>query len=245
MSRQRGEEESIVGLAKRWLKLQFRFHGDPHRAVGERREAERIENRLEHKVKEDIGTAVVSALMPPSWKRKLGELEHASEERRAEADRRRRAEHEARPRAAVRLAFGGDVVGPLEAEIPIAVGWPDEAGDTLTVELEPLEPIAVGGRAFRGLTFAVPGYRGPGRYDLSTLAAADFDNWDPFWFQLWLESEDEALFWSPDYGQAAIEVDADEQALRLTMPMEDAGGTRVELDASVALPVSQERPQRR
>ena len=238
MSRQRGGEESLVDLAKRWLMLQFRFHGDPHRAVGERRESERIENQMEDKVRDDLSAAVVSTLIPPSWKRKIGELEHASEQRRVEEDRRRHAGHETRPRAAVRLAFTGDVVGSVDAEIPIEVGWPDEEGEALAVQLEPLEPIGVGGRAFRAYSFAVPGYRGPGRYDLSTLAGANDDGWDPFSFQLLLDSEDESLYWSPEYGPAAIEVGTDERALRVIMPMEDAGGSRVEVDGSIVLPVA-------
>jgi hypothetical protein len=231
-----GQGESLTGLAKRWLKTQFRFHGDPIKSRRDRQEANELETRMHDKVQEDVGRAVFDAVMPESWKQKISDLERHAEERKAEEARRRRAEHEARPRAESRLSFSGDLTGQIETALPTVVTRPETADEALTVELSPLDPIPAGTRSFRGVQFAIPGYSGPGTYDLSALYARNGDDWDPFWFQLWLESDDEPFYWVPDYGPASIVVDTDGRTLRLRMPMQDAGGTHLDVEGVVVLP---------
>ncbi|MEA2524722.1 MAG: hypothetical protein QOF73_1949, partial [Thermomicrobiales bacterium] len=69
-----GQGESLTGLAKRWLKAQFRFHGDPIKSRRDRQEANELETRMHDKVQEDVGRAVFDAVMPESWKQKISDL---------------------------------------------------------------------------------------------------------------------------------------------------------------------------
>lgn len=228
---------SMVGLAKRWLRTQLRFHGDPHRAARDRREAGAIEAELEDRAREEAGRAVVGALMPEGWKRKLSDWERQAEAGRAAEAQRRRREHEARPRAVVSLSLSGDVAGAIDEELPVRADRPSEAAGALTVELEPLDPLPVGDRVFRGFQFAVPHYHGPGPYNLSAMARGNgSDDWDPLWFQLWMESDEEPFYWTSDNGAAAVEVGGDERSLRVRFPMEDAGGARLVIEGTIRLP---------
>jgi hypothetical protein len=231
-SQKQGYKDLIVG----WLKTRLRFHGDPIKARRDRQEADDIEATLHENARDDIGRSAFETVMPESWKRKIGDLERHAEEQRAESARRQRAEHEARPRADVVLTFAGDVVGQIQTPLPALVTRPESAGEALTVELSPLEPIAAGGRSFRGIQFAIPAYAGPGAYDLATHYESTGGDWDPFWFQLGLESDEEPFYWVPDYGPASAVVELDEQTIRLRLPMQDAGSTRIDVDATVVLP---------
>ena len=159
--RERGDE-TLSGLAKRWLKTQLRFHGDPHKAVGDRREAEALECRIEDKARDDLGSAVVGALMPESWKRKLEGINQLQAEERVASERRRRERHAALPRATVDLAISGDVQGEYSGALPAEIQEPIEPGDALTVVLEPLDELIIGTQSFNGFQFAVPGYTGDG-----------------------------------------------------------------------------------
>lgn len=229
------QEESIGGLARRWLKTQLRFHGDPIKSRRDQEEADAIEQRMHEKAHEDASSAVVNALMPDSWKRKIESLERANEEGRIAREQQRRAEHEARARVPVSLTLTGNVVGTLNAEVPIRVDLPHEPGDPLTIDLEPLAPLPVGGHTFLGLLFAVPEYFGPGTYDLVTIEdRLRLETWDPLWFQLTLDTTDDGLYWSPDYGPGTIVVTGSEIELRLSMS--NGNGTSVGVDARIQLP---------
>jgi hypothetical protein len=229
-------EQSLTGLAKRWLKLQFQFHGDPHRGVRDRREAEAIESELEDRVKEDVGRAAVMAAMPRSWREKLESFQEQATERQAAAEQERRARHAARPRARLRLSLTGAISGSLEVEVPADVIRPGEAGDPLLVVLESLEPEPLGGHTFLGVQFAVPSFTGPGRYDLAAMGQEEPAlDWDPLWFQLWIDQTDEPFFWSPGVGPGTIDVAADGRTLRARFKMQGAAGD-VELDAGLILP---------
>jgi hypothetical protein len=232
----RDQRETLAGLAKRWLKTQLRFHGDPIKGRHDRDEAEAIETEMRDRVGEDVGNAVFNTVLPEGWKRKLGDLERYAEDQRLEAARRERAEHEARPRADVDLTFSGDLTGRVRASLPALVSHPESDGEPLTVDLSLLEPIPVGARSFRGLQFAIPAYAGPGSYDLTALYRRLDADWDPFWFQLWLESDDEPFYWIPDYGPASVALDSDARTVRLRIPWQDAGSTRLVSDATIILP---------
>jgi hypothetical protein len=233
----RNDGPSITGLAKRWLKLQFQVRGDPHKGVRDRREAEAIEAELEDRVKEDVGRAAVMAVMPRSWREKLDSLQTHSTQQQAARDERRRTEHAARPRAALRLTLAGAVSGTMAAEVPAEIDRPSEAGEPLVVVLEPLEAEPIGGRAFLGFQFAVPAYAGPGRYDLAATGAGDaWLDWDPLWFQLWIDQTDEGYFWSPEVGPGSVEIAGDGRTVRTRFRMEGASGGAIDLDAEVVLP---------
>jgi hypothetical protein len=233
------QEESIGGLAKRWLKTQLRFHGDPIKSHRDREEAEAIEQRIEEKAHNDAANAVVTALMPASWKRKLEGLERANEEGRVAREQQRRAEHESRPRVPLTLSLTGDLCGSLSTNIPARFEMPVEPGAALTIDLEPLEPIEFNGHQSLGLLLAVPNYSGPGTYDLTEIEARlRDDTWDPLWFQLSIDTTDEGFFWSPDYGRATITVT--DASVHLKMPMSNANGIDVIVDALVQFAVAQQ-----
>lgn len=231
------DKESFGGLAKRWLKNQLAVHGDPRRSYRERQESDAIEGRAKEKAQEDLGRALFDTLAPAGLKEKIAGLERMKQEEAQRRDERRRAEHEARPRADVQLSLTGHVSGQLTEAMPVVLNHPQEAGEALALELSPLDTASIGGRPFQAFSFAIPGYAGAGQYDLSAIAHAnDMADWDPFWFQLVLDSGDETFYWVPDYGRAVITVEPDERTIRIRMPMENAGSERVEIDATVVLP---------
>jgi hypothetical protein len=231
------EKETFGGLAKRWLKNQLQVHGDPRRAYRERQESDAIEERMKEKAQEDIGRAMFNTFAPAGLKEKIAGMERAKQEEEQRRDERRRAEHEARPRADVQLSVSGHVDGQLNQAMPLVLNHPETAGDALALELSPLDTAAIGGRPFEAITFAIPGYAGAGQYDLSAIAHANgMDDWDPFWFQLVLDSSDEPFYWVPDYGRAVITVEPGERTIRVRMPMENAGSERVDVTATVTLP---------
>ena len=235
MTRQKQQEESIGGMAKRWLKTQLRFHDDPIKARRDQQEADAIEQRMHDKVRADATNAVVTALMPDTWKRTIASVERAIEEGRVASEQQRRAEHEARPRVPSTLSVSGAVSGTIETDIPLLVHPPSQPGDALTINLEPLEPIKIGGHEFLGLLFAVPEFAGPGTYDLNTIEERlRLDSWDPLWFQLTIDTTDDGLYWSPDYGPGTITVT--DTSIQLQMPMSNGNGIDVHLDALIRLP---------
>lgn len=235
MTRQKHQEESIGGMAERWLKTQLRFHGDPIKARRDQQEADAIEQRMHDKVCGDATNAVVTALMPDTWKRTIASVELANEEGRVAREQQRRAEHEARPRVPTTLSLSGAVSGTVETDIPLLVHRPSQPGDALTINLEPLEPIQIGGHEFFGILLAVPEFAGPGTYDLNAIEERlRLDSWDPLWFQLTIDTTDDGLYWSPDYGPGTITVT--DTSIQLQMPMSNGNGIDVQLDALIRLP---------
>lgn len=236
-----GGQETFGGLAKRWLKAQLSINGDPIKSNRANQESREIEYRTQEKAREEATAAAVGALIPPSWKRKMSEWEAQAEERKVQQAEQRRAEHEAMPRAMTSLTFTGDISGSFQQPIPTRVQVPEGDDTAMVVELMPLEPIQVGGGTFIGLQFAVPDYRGAGDYDLVALSAGDrwIEEWDPLWFQMWVDSDDESFFWSPDYGPATISISGDQQTIHLQMPMQDASSRAVVVDVRIDLPLVQ------
>lgn len=236
VSQQEQPEESLGGLAKRWLKTQLRFHGDPIKSRRDQQEADAIEQRMHDKAHDDATNAVVTALMPDSWKRKIADLERANEEGRNLREQQRRAEHEAREKVPFLLTLSGDVSGSIETEIPMLVHPPAEPGDALTIDLEPLEPLQIGGHTFLGLLLAVPEYAGPGSYDLTAIEERlRLESWDPLWFQLTIDTTDDGLYWSPDYGPGTVIVT--DTFIHLQLPMSNGNGIDVTVDVRIHAPL--------
>ncbi len=226
-------EEGLGGLAKRWLKTQVNLSLDPHQARRDADEARRIENQMERRVEEQRDRAIADAFLPQGWK--TADLERRTREREAAAEQRRREQHAARPRADVQATFTGSVTGSFRGGVPIDVGWPGEPGEALTVNLEPLEPVDLGGgHSFEALQFAVPGFAGAGTYDLSAYESRD--DWDGTWFGLMLDGSEEGYYWTAEYGPGVITVEPDGRTLRVRLAMEDSGSSHVDVDALVVLP---------
>ena len=227
-------EEGLGGLARRWLKTQINVSLDPLQGRRNEQEARRIENEVEQRAEKARDRAIFEAVVPQGLKDMIAETERNREAQKLESERRRRAEHEARPRADVYARFSGAVTGELRQPLPVTVNRPEEPGEALTVELDPLEPIPVAGHAFLGLWFAVPKYAGQGSYDLQYYEPRD--DWDAALFQLMFDSTDEPLYWTSDYGPGVVTVEPDERTFTLRLAMEDAGSRHVDVQAVVVLP---------
>ena len=198
-------------------------------------EARRIEREVRDRAEEARNRAIFEAVVPQGLKDTIARMEQNKETARLESERGQRAEHEARPRAEVFARFSGAVVGELRQPIPVTVGRPDEPGGALIVTLDPLGPIPVApGHVFLGLWFAVPRYAGQGSYDLRFYEPRD--DWDGTWFQMMIDTLDEPLYWTTDYGPGVVTVEADERTIGVRLAMEDSGSRHVDVDALVTLP---------
>ena len=62
------------------------------------------------------------------------------------------------------------------------------------------------------------------------------DDWDPFWFQLLLDSTDDPFYWSSDYGPGTVTVSDGERKLEIRMSMQNAASMSIFVDARVVLP---------
>lgn len=241
MGRQDDGSTGISGLAKRWLKNQLSFHGDPRRAHREREESEAIEqeihDRVEQQAQATVARGMFNAFAPAGLKKTVADMQRMSAEQKANETARKQAEHEAKPRASTQLRVSGALSGVLAAELPATIYRPDEPGGALTVELVPLVVESIAGRNFQALLFAIPGYHGPGSYDLEQMARGGAgDDWDPLWFQFVLDDEGEPFYWTPEGGRARIAVAEDEKQLSLTMQMSNASSEDITLEARIALP---------
>jgi hypothetical protein len=86
----------------------------------------------------------------------------------------------------------------------------------------------------------VPGYTGPGRYDLAESgmrrreadAEPEYIDWG-----LYLGEDDEGFFFQPDIGPSAVVVGPDLSRLDITMAMTGSSG-QVTVTAALALPAA-------
>jgi hypothetical protein len=177
-------------------------------------------------------------LAPTGLKQKVAQFQQMAAEQQANETARRQAEHEAKPRAAVQLTISGDLAGALIADLPTTIDRPADAGEPYLLELIPLVTESIAGRPFQSLTFAIPGYQGAGEYDLERMGrGSGADNWDPLWFFLVLDSEDEPFYWSPNNDMAAtVIVEPGEQIFHLRMAMTNAGSEQIVISGSIELP---------
>jgi hypothetical protein len=229
---------SLSGLAKRWLKTQLKFHGDPIKAAQDRREAEAIEYEARERAEYEAGRTLVNALMPSSWREKLQSLERQNElgrQQRAEQDR---ASILARPHARVDLRFSGDVSGNLTAEIPVEVSWPDDDGSWVRIVLETVEPVAFGAHLFRGMQLAIPvaDARTGTPVHLGVAAERYVADWDPLDAQIWLDSDASSFYWSSDAASPQFWPRAGLSSFDLIFPARDEMGQNVRVEGSISLP---------
>jgi hypothetical protein len=227
------QPETFSGLAKRWLKANLRFHGDPQQARRDRQESEEAEMRMRQKATDDAVNSVANVVLPESWKRKLENVERGRYQRQLDNQERYRAEQEALPHVALCLSVTGDLQASVDGIFPSVVRFPDSPGDALTVEVVPLDPVAMGDTWFQHLSFAIPSYRGPDSYDIAAMARRDGDDWDPLWFMLALDSADEPFYWVADYGPASAHVSDDQRTIQVKMTMQDAGSRTAQVEATV------------
>lgn len=242
--------EGLGGIARRWVKKSLEELTTTDNRARERAGAEQEAAEREFR-DEAAGEALLTAI--PGL-RDLRDRQEASErEREARREADRDAEIAARPLAGVGFQVSGAVDGTWSGQLPakverIAASTPDPeelewnrwAGEaSLRVDLTPpdhSQPV-IGGQPLGTWTFVIPGYTGPGTYDLQTIAreregaGAELD---PFDHCLALGHEDEPYYWYSEV-PGTIEVGADERALVVRLTMASASG-EVAVVASINLP---------
>lgn len=243
-------DEGLGGLAKRWLRSQAKelMARDRH----ERADAQVEENRTEHAIREKLGEEAVYAAVPGlrDWKERQEAARTAEE---AEQERRHQEELASRPLAGFGIALTGDLEGSGSGQLPARVErvpdarWDPETdeevvtGESLVVDLEPLDgavPV-VAGLALVAWRFAVPGYTGPGTYDLAEILPRREDEGYPVdhdGYCLALGGWDDPLYVDYWSAPATIEVGPDERSVVLRFTGQGAGIGPVQVVAQVNLP---------
>lgn len=169
----------------------------------------------------DLGNRVVAqatyAAIPSLGRWKAGQ--DAAAARRAAAER---DEILALPTANVALDVSGARHGTWTGELPVR--WDVDPDDGLSVELVVLDDAApfLGAEAFLGLHVRVPGYSGPGHYDLAALARDCADELDATDWSACLGNRDEPYYWVP--GACAGTVDVAPGSLTAWLEMQGAAG---------------------
>jgi hypothetical protein len=231
------ENSSLTGLARRWLKTQLQFHGNPQRAHRDRQEADALQFEMRERVHDEVGRALFNTVVPAEWKRKLNGLEEQRIEQGRLRAERRRAEHLALPRADVTLVLRGALRGTISGEIPARFEWPDDGGAFVTLELEPAMSMDVDGRPFGGIRMALPvrEARSGAPINLTRAAEQFASDWDPLDTHLWFADSEDAFYWSEEYGSAHFWPAPGLETLQFLMPVQNAAGERVSIEGSVTL----------
>ena len=246
------DDKSLGGMAKKWLRAQSKelLAKDRHERESASVEGNRAEHDLREKATEEAFLTAIPGLRDLKDKAEAHEAASA-----AEREQRRLDEMAARPLAGVGIGLtdaSGGARGSWAGQLPAKVRlepehtWDDEGnetqtGESLVVELDAHEhdvPL-VGGTPLYGWRFLIPGYTGPGTYDLSAICRAREDagnGYDYTEFCVGLGGWDEPLYWTPDTGQGTVEVGPDGKALVVRMRVEGAGDGPFDLVASVNLP---------
>lgn len=229
------DDNSIGGLAKRWLKSKVTelTSGDRHTVS----DARITQNRAEHQLKETVTGEALKTAFPA-----LRRMEEQRDAAKAEREQRYRDEVRAKPKAGVEISVTGDVTGSWSGELPVDVERVprdryDAEGeslpsisDDLVVEIVILDEDAptVGGVPLLGWRLVVPDYRGSGVYDYAAIVRereAAGDELDYGDLHLMLGTTDEPYYWTPDYGPGTVTVDADSGTLDVRMAMQSASST--------------------
>jgi len=236
MSVQIQRNDSLTGLARRWLRTQLQVHGNPQRAYRDRQEAEALEQGMRERASDQIGRAIFNSVLPGDWTRKIDELEAQRAAQDARRSRQRRSEQLSLPLATVTLTFRGAIRGIVAAKIPARVEWPGDEAVFTTIELEPLEPIAVEGRQFLGLRLALPARdaRAGNPVNLSRVTRQNARHWDPLDAQVCFDQSDEPFFWCDEYGAGHFWPAPGLDMVQFLLPVQNASGERVSIEGSIS-----------
>lgn len=237
-------DDNLGDLARRWLKTK-----KTELLTGNRRERESAEYEnanVQRQIGDEVSHRGARAAIPAyrEW-----------DDRRLAAEAQREADElaaiHALPLAGVGLALRGEYTGTWSGQLPCRVSrdrLDDEeveaaggaAGEVLRVELvaPPDDVPVVAGAPLFGWRFAIPGFAGPGSYDLGARGEEiDRGDWglDFSDYELTLGSTDEPSYWTPYSGGAAVEVADDERTLVVRMVVSGPGGD-TDVSAHVNLP---------
>jgi hypothetical protein len=247
------DDKSLGGLAKKWLKAQSKelLARDRH----ERAAASVAGNRAEHELKEKATEEAIYTAVP-GLRDFVDRQEAAKVTAAAERERRRDEEIAARPLAGVGIGItdaDGVAIGSWSGQLPAKVTTEDEyeyledsgeervCGQSLVVDLTARDDAVpvIANQPLLGWRFQIPGFTGPGTYDLTAVYTAREETGngsDYTEFCFGLGGWDEPLYWTPYTGSGSVEVGADGKALVVRMTLEGASAGPWELVASVNLP---------
>ena len=244
------KDESFGGLARRWMKksIEELTATDRHEREAADQAQERAERDIQEKATEEAWLTAIPGLRDLKERQEADELARQAQRAAHEA-----AEIAARPLAGVGLTVTGYVDGSWAGQLPakverIAASTPDPeeleynpwTGEgSLRVELTP--PLAsqpvIGGLRMAGWAFVVPGYTGPGTYDLMAIAqerAAAGVDLDATEYAFCLGGWEDPFYWYSEV-PGTIEVGTDERALVVRMSAQSSMGD-VAVVASINLP---------
>lgn len=235
--------DGLGRLAKKWLQAKTKELTTTNRR--ERESAEYEAERTEKEAKDEVASEALMTAFPG-----LRRMRDRQEAHRAAAEQERLRELASRPVGQLELRLSGATQGAWTGTVPvlIAVVPPDPGAEptpdpyagtpTLTVELGPLTPSSEvpGSPPLVCWRFEVPGYGGPGEYDLAVSgmrrrdagAEPEYIEWE-----LNLGEEHEAYFFQPDIGPTTVRIDP----ARITVAMALAGAAgEAQAAATVELP---------
>ena len=247
------EDKSLGGLAKKWLKAQSKELLAKDRR--ERESASVAGNQAEHDLKEKATEEAIYTAVP-GLRDFVDKQEAAKLAADAERAQRRVDEIAARPLAGVGLSITdahGVAIGSWSGQLPAQVSTEAEheydadadeervTGHALVVDLTPRDDAipVIANQPLLGWRFQIPGFTGPGTYDLTAVYQAREDagnGLDYTEFCFGLGGWDEPLYWTPYTGSGSVEVGADGKALVVRLTVEGASAGPWDLVASVNLP---------
>jgi hypothetical protein len=232
------ESGSFSGLAKRWLKTQLKFHGDPHKAARDRREAEAIEHEARERAEYESGRALLNVVLPNSWREKLKTFEAQSELAQRQHHERERAALAARPRASLDLRFSGSIEAELIAEVPVDVSWPMSNGSWVVLSFETIDPIEFGGNSFDGMRIALPADDAEaGRaINLEDAVARYEHDWDALDAQVWLDGSDSSFYWDAEGAATEFRPAPGLSSFDLNFHLRDEIGRRIRIEGRIQIP---------
>jgi hypothetical protein len=209
---------SLFGKAKKWVENELVTSGDPMKDHGRSEANEGLEADMRLEAQRARDRALADVIVPGR-----GKQAHTEQEGREAARRETRAASV----GSSRLTLRGIVEGAIDTGLAVRT---ERTNGTLLVTVEPLDPVPLRGGSFAGLAFAVPGYAGPGTYDLGRV-----EHDDPLVFELRLDGVDsEGFFWSPSYGPGVVTMPNDDVA-DIHFVYEDPGSNRVEVEGAIIL----------
>lgn len=208
------DEPSLGDLTKQWWRAKKRalLAGTQVSQQSTATDAGNAQRRVLDRAYRDAAYASIPAL--GRWKQRQDE---AAEQREAAE----REEILSLPRASVTLDVSGVVSGAWSGELPVRQEQ-DENG--LAVELVVLDDVAplLGSDDFLGLRLLVPGYTGPGHYDLAAIARSAAGELDATDWEACLGNRDEPYYWVP--GDSFGTVDVAPGVLSAHLQMQGAAG---------------------
>ena len=227
-------KDGLGGLANRWMRAKVKelTTADRRTRDAAEYEADETARRLGN---DAIGEAVLTAV--PGLRRWRDQQERHAADATAERERRADAALAARPLVAVRLRVTGAVegtwTGSWAADIAVAEPSLDDADpygrqSALVADLASrcgAEPT-IAGLLLHGWRFEVPGFTGPGEYDLAASGLARrAAGFEPEYLDWSFALGEEGFFFQPDAGPTTVTVGGLGGPIEVSMALVGSAGS--------------------